>query len=431
MKRNITDIVIFTAILEVVPHIKGDHSMKKLLILIMMIFTVTEMTYAQPSITLNPVASGFSLPVLATHAGDGSGRIFIVERGGTVKIFDGVSVLGTDFLDISTLITSSNSEQGLLGLAFHPNYDGSGGPTGERQIYVNYTRLADGATVISRFTVPSGTPNDADESTEFIILTFAQPEPNHNGGMIAFGPDGYLYISTGDGGGGGDIHGLNGNAQNTSTGNMLGKILRLDVDGGSPYAIPGGIGGNPFEGSGTDAQEIYAWGLRNPWRFSFDRETGALLCGDVGQGDWEEVDIIENGLNYGWRCLEGFSTYNNNGLCATPPVNEDPVHVYVNDGVFNRAVTGGYVYRGETYGDLDGWYFFADYNSGKIWVLEETAPGSGMWNSTSAELLDNAFAISAFGEDEDGELYVVSYSGGDIYQIESTATYVQGWTGLE
>lgn len=329
--------------------------------------------------TLELFVEGLSTPVELTHAGDE--RLFVVEKGGSIKIVnpDG-SVNPTPFLNISSLV-SNGSEQGLLGLAFPPDYQTTG------RFYVNYTNTS-GNTVIARYTV-SEDPNIANPDGT-ILLTINQPYSNHNGGSLHFGPDGYLWISTGDGGSGGDPQ---GNGQNTNT--LLGKMLRIDVSGDS-YSIPPD---NPFVGSdGRD--EIWAYGLRNAWKFSFDRETNEVWIADVGQNQIEEINkrpANQAGLNYGWRCYEGNNSYNTSG-CAAPETMEFPIATY-NHSSGRCSITGGYVYRGTQYPNLIGKYFFADYCSGEIGWVDE--------NGTLEFLTDTNYFIYSFGEDLNGQLYVV------------------------
>jgi uncharacterized repeat protein (TIGR01451 family) len=352
------------------------------------------------------VASGFDHPIQVTHAGDGSNRLFVVEQSGQVRIIKNGGVLPIPFLDLSGLI-SYGGERGLLGLAFHPNYENNG------YFYVNYTRAVDGATIIARYTVSALNPDIANPNSALVILTVAQPYANHNGGQVLFGPrDGYLYIGMGDGGSGGDP--LN-HAQNNTT--LLGAILRLDVDGGTPYAIPSG---NPYVGrDGQD--EIWAIGLRNPWRFSFDRETGDLYIGDVGQNLWEEIDYQAatkpGGVNFGWRCKEGTHTYSSNPPCNDPALLAslaDPIVEYSHGE--GRSVTGGFVYRGTLYPALVGRYFYADFVEGRIWSLYKIGSSPDTWSTPELEL-DTGLNISAFGEDETGELYVVDWGGGTIRHL--------------
>ncbi len=304
------------------------------------------------------IASGFDKPIQVTHAGDGSGRLFVVEQTGRIKIIQGGTVLPTPFLDASGLIACCG-EQGLLGLAFHPDYADNG------FLYLNFSRASDGATMIVRYQVSTGDPDRADPGSAMTLLTVNQPYGNHNGGQLLFSPrDNYLYIGMGDGGSGGDPL---DHAQNIET--LLGTMLRLDVDGGTPYAIPPD---NPYVGrEGRD--EIWAIGLRNPWRFSFDRgqeigdlNIGDLYIGDVGQNEWEEIDFqaagTSSGTNFGWRCMEGTHDYNFSGDCATANLT-GPIAEYSHDE--GRSVTGGFVYRGLLYPALQGRYFYADYVSGQ------------------------------------------------------------------
>lgn len=341
----------------------------------------------------------FDRPLDLQHAGDGSGRLFVVEQGGRIYVIGNSSAADTRlFLDISDRIDDSGNEMGLLGLAFHPAFEDNG------SFFVNYTDRNN--TVISRFTVNPDNPDSADPASEEVLLTFSQPYSNHNGGQLAFGPDdGYLYIATGDGGSGGDPH---GNAQNRET--LLGKILRIDVDNQDPglnYAIPLE---NPFTGN-TESyrQEIYAYGLRNPWRFSFDPLTNRLWAADVGQDRIEEIDLIEKGGNYGWNIMEG-------SLCIKPPAGCDPtgleLPVYEYKHPLGDSITGGYVYRGEELPMLQGAYVYADFVSGLIWGLwyEE---GEGNRNFTLAE---TGLNISSFGIDEDYELYLTTFDG-KIYRL--------------
>lgn len=352
-------------------------------------------------LSLTPVVSGLASPTVIAHAGDGSGRLFVVEQRGTVRIVDsGGALLPTPFLDISALLLSGG-EQGLLGLAFPPGF------SSKRYFYVNYTRTPDGATVVSRFSV-SANPDLADVTSEEVILVVSQPFANHNGGQLAFGPDGLLYVGLGDGGSGGDPL---GNGQNKGT--LLGKLLRLDVEAGvAPYRIPLG---NPFVADPTARGEIWALGLRNPWRFSFDRVGGDLYVADVGQSAWEEIDFqaagTAGGANYGWNLLEGPACYSPAVGCVAPPLYSAPVAYYGHD--FGCSVTGGYVYRGPGNPGMQGIYFYGDFCSGRVWGLRRIGIG---WQ---AELLQQtALAISSFGEDEAGRLYVADYTTGTIYRID-------------
>lgn len=356
---------------------------------------------AQPQLGLQLVPSpGFNSPVDIANCGDD--RLFIVERSGYIRILnpDGTSSL---FLDIDAKVKSSGGEQGLLGLAFDPNYDANG------YFYVNYTNnTGTGNTVIARYTRNAVNPDLADVASEVILMTIVQPFSNHNGGNLEFGPDGYLYIGTGDGGSGGDP----GNRAQDITDQLLGKMLRIDVST-VPYSIPAD---NPFVGvSGDD--EIWQYGLRNPWRFSFDSETGDLWIGDVGQGAWEEVNFAPStstgGENWGWRCYEGNAEYNTAG-CLPIGSYDFPIYAYNHSfAVGGYAITGGYVYRGSDYPGMQGYYIFCDYVTGNWW--HTVSDGVGGWIST---LTDFDFDdISTFGESSDGELYCASLSGGQIYKV--------------
>jgi glucose/arabinose dehydrogenase len=342
-------------------------------------------------------------PLAIANAGDGSGRLFVAEQGGRIYVITNGSVRGTPFLDLSGRI-SCCGERGLLGLAFHPDF-----PTDPR-VFVDYTDPS-GATVVSSFTVDPGTPNQADPGSEVVILTVPQPYANHNGGTILFGPDGYLYISLGDGGSGGDP--LN-NGQ--SLGTLLGKILRIDIDhssGGASYAIPAS---NPFTGTAGAKGEIWLYGLRNPFRFSFDRATGDLWIGDVGQNAWEEVDVARagvGGLNLGWRVMEGNHCYNPSSGCSTSGKTL-PVVEYSHD--FGCAVIGGYVYRGSASPVLRGGYVFTDECSGLTWAVRAAASGP----QALVQVAAGPGNIAGYGESESGELYAASL-GGQIYRISAVS----------
>ncbi|MDP9194772.1 MAG: PQQ-dependent sugar dehydrogenase [Acidobacteriota bacterium] len=352
-------------------------------------------TQAEPQITLQPVASGLTNLVSITHAGDS--RLFITLQNGLVMVHDGNGVLPEPFLDIRSL-TNGNGERGLLSIAFHPQYAQNG------FFYVNHTNLS-GHTVIARYSVSTLNSNRADPSSAVPILAINQPFSNHNGGQLQFGPDGFLYIGMGDGGSGGDP----GNrAQNLN--DLLGKMLRIDVDGASPYAVPPS---NPFVGQASARPEIWSYGLRNPWRFSFDRTTGDLWIADVGQGTWEEVDFQPatsiGGENYGWRRMEGSQCFNPLSNC-NPGNLVLPVIEY--DHSTGCSVTGGYVYRGTRNARLIGQYIYGDYCSGRIFSATHTANGT-----VSRQLLDVSFNISTFGEDLAGEIYVGDYSNGILYRL--------------
>src|SRR5438128_5720539 len=350
------------------------------------------------TIQLQPVLSGLSSPIFLTSAHDSTDRLFVVEQGGTIRVLQHGATSPTLFLDITSKVLSGG-ERGLLGLAFHPQF------ATNRRFFVYYTRQTDGAIVIAEYHASVADPNVAD-TTETVILTIAHPNfANHNGGMIAFGPDGFLYIGTGDGGSANDPA---NNSQNIDA--LLGKILRIDIDhlnGSVPYSSPPS---NPFFGSTPGADEIYAYGVRNPWRFSFDRGTGQLYVADVGQGAREEVDIVTLGGNYGWRIMEG-SICNpnfNGGVCTPPPGHIPPISEYTHS-VGRCAITGGYVYRGTKSSLPTGSYVFGDYCTGEIFMRQD-----GM--DALTVLLNTTFNISSFGQDESGEIYVVDLAGG-VYRI--------------
>lgn len=353
-------------------------------------------------------ASGLSHPVEITHADDGTGRLFIVEQDGQVLIHDGMQILTAPFLDLSSII-ASGGESGLLGIAFHPNYETNG------YFFVNYTRSDNDQlqTAIARYHV-SVDPNIADDSSGVILLTIDQPAVNHNGGQIRFGPDGYLYIGMGDGGGGGDPF---NQAQDPAS--LLGKILRIDVDSGSPYGIPPG---NPFASNPNVRDEIWAFGLRNPWRFSFDRLTGDLFVADVGQNEWEEINLqpasSSGGENYNWPCMEANHVYDAGRDCDNYGISTDPPLEYahgLNDSI-GCSVTGGFVYRGTQFPQLYGTYLYGDFCTGTVWAA---SPTGSIWTSSLAA--DTNYLISAFGENEAGELYVASYGAGAIYHISASS----------
>lgn len=343
----------------------------------------------------------FDRPLNIQHAGDETNRLFVEEQSGLIYVFvnDEQTSEKTVFLDISERVTDRQNEQGLLGLAFHPEYESNG------YFYVNYTAAGSGDTIISRFSVSDNNPDQADPGSELEILTFNQPFGNHNGGHLAFGPDGYLYISVGDGGGAGDP---NQNAQNRTT--LLGSILRIDIDDSADekqYGIPDD---NPYAGNDEGyREEIFAYGLRNPWRFSFDTETGNLWAGDVGQNNREEIHIIENGLNYGWNIIEGSQCYQSSNCDKTGL--ELPVFEYSHSNG-NQSVTGGYVYRGPSFQQLEGYYIYADFISGRIWALNS----SDINNPENTELIQAGFNISSFGTDQNNELYICGFDG-KIYRF--------------
>jgi glucose/arabinose dehydrogenase len=352
-------------------------------------------------IRLVPVATGLDQPVALTNAGDS--RLFITLQPGLVVVYDGARVLPTPFLDIRSLVSCCN-ERGLLSVAFHPRYAANG------FFYVDYTRT-DGDIVVARYHLSSD-PNVADPNSATILLTLEHSEfGNHNGGQLQFGPDGLLYIATGDGGAGGDP---NNRAQNV--GDPLGKILRIDVDAAPPYIPPS----NPFVNRAGARGEVWAYGLRNPWRFSFDRQTGDLWIGDVGQDRYEEVDLqpraSPGGENYGWRRMEGFHCYNPPTNCGDPSFVAPILEYSHDDG--SCAIVGGYRYRGLRMPAMAGAYFYGDYCTGKIWTATQSTAGA--W--TSALLVDTPMNISAFGEDVNGELYVVDLNGGVYAFFGKTTT---------
>lgn len=336
----------------------------------------------------------FSNPVDLQSARDGTNRLFVVEQQGKIFVFQNDRNTSTKkvFLDITDRV-SWGGEMGLLGLAFHPQFQTNG------YFYVNYTANNPRRTVVSRFRVSSTNPDSADKNSELILLTFNQPYSNHNGGCLAFGPDGYLYIATGDGGSAGDPQ---NNAQNIT--NLLGKILRIDVDNPQlplNYGIPSD---NPFVDSlNTNIRkEIYAYGLRNPWRFSFDFLTGKIWAADVGQYDWEEINLIEKGGNYGWRCYEGNHPYNLSGCNGNYIF---PIYEYSHiEGI---SITGGYVYRGNEFPELRGKYIYGDFGTKKIWALQY----DGSSNPVNTLIATSPQAISSFGIDDFNEIYIVGYDG--------------------
>lgn len=366
---------------------------------------LTNTLIAQPNISLQSFVTGLTLPVDVAHCGDD--RIFVVQRNGIIRIIKNGVLQTKPFLDIDARVNSGGGEQGLLGLAFHPDYAENG------YFFVNYTYddpdatgTGDWNTRVSRFQVSAENPDSAVASSEMVVLPLVQPFDNHNGGDLDFGPDGYLYIPFGDGGDGGDP----GNrAQNPQ--NLLGKMLRIAVDS-LPYTIPPD---NPFVNDPNTLDEIWAIGLRNPWRFGFDRLTGDIWIGDVGQGTREEVNFEPansgGGVNYGWRCYEGNVPYNTSG-CAAIGTYEFPVFDYDNNSL-GCSVVGGRVYRGCRYPNMYGYYFFNDYCSGRFWEIHDS---SGTF--VQHQLLDGTnFRFTAMGEDVFGELYVTSMSDGILYRL--------------
>lgn len=364
----------------------------------------TPPAFPDPSgFTWNLIVDGLDNPVDLGNPGDGTGRMFLLGRKGVIWILQNGSLLPDPFLEITDRVRIGGGETGLLGIAFHPDFAENG------YFYVNYTAVVTGLeSRISRFQVSPSNPNRADPGSEKILLTVAQPYRNHNGGGLAFGPDGYLYIALGDGGSANDPAG-NGQSLNT----LLGKLLRIDVDGGDPYAIPAD---NPFA-SGGGLPEIWAYGLRNPWRFSFDRLTGDLFIADVGQDIWEEVNFSvagsPGGVNYGWDFREA----------SQPFEGEPPPGLQLTDPIFEYrhgpecSVTGGYTYRGKALPEFGGIYIVGDFCSGRIWGLLKDA--SGTWQSQ--ELFRTGLNISSFAQDEDGELYLLNLgndANGAVYRLD-------------
>lgn len=362
----------------------------------------------QETVQLALVASGLQRPVYMTAAPGDRARLFIVEKAGRIRIVHNGALLSTPFLDITNIVKSSGNEQGLLSMAFHPNYASNG------YFYVNYTGYSgpSGDSYVARYQVTSD-PNVADPQSGAILMTVVQPYSNHNGGQLQFGPDGYLYIGFGDGGSGGDPQ---NNGQRTDT--LLGKVLRIDVNSGAPYAIPPD---NPFLGDPNALDEIWSLGWRNPWRFGFDRLTGAMWAGDVGQNNWEEIDLEaangSGGVNYGWRCREGMHNYNFSGACPTLTLT-DPIYEYSHgDGC---SITGGYVYRGSPNSSHFGAYLFNDYCVGNN--LRTLRSSGSAWVRTDYTLQPPAGRTlsnpTSFGEDAIGDLYVADDWDGEVFKLQ-------------
>ncbi len=351
-------------------------------------------------IDLELVVEGLAAPLFATGAGDGSGRLFVVEQGGRIRIVRDGRLLPEPFLDISDRVRAGG-EQGLLGLAFHPGYGAA-----ENRFYVNYTDRS-GDTVVAEYR-SSADPDRADPASERILLRIDQPFPNHNGGMLAFGPDGRLFIGTGDGGSAGDPLDA---GQRLDT--LLGKLLRIDPEPSpsGPYGVPSD---NPFVGRAGARGEIWAYGLRNPWRFSFDRTTGQLWIADVGQDRYEEVDRAPDGLgrgaNYGWARMEGRHCYPSGDGCARPGF-VLPLAEY--DHRLGCSITGGFVYRGAAFPTLAGVYLFGDYCSGRLWGVASGGPDE----QDPVLLAETGRTISSFGEDDAGELYLTDLAAGSLWRI--------------
>lgn len=345
-----------------------------------------------------PVVSGLQRPVDIADLKDG--RMLVLEQPGLIRVVQNNNLLPDPFLDIQDRVGSSGNEQGLLGIALHPQFSQNG------FFYVNYTDKK-GDTSISRFSVATNDPNRADPNSEKVLLKVDQPYANHNGGVMVFGPDGFLYLGLGDGGSAGDPK---GNAQSLDT--LLGKILRIDVNNGDPYANPAD---NPFA-NGGGKPEIWAYGLRNPWRFSFDRLTGDLYIADVGQNQWEEIDVLPagtpGGQNLGWDYREGAHDYEGGPPAGTNLKLVEPVFEYSHSE--GCSVTGGFVYRGQNLPEFRGVYLFADYCSGQMWGLLRGADGS----YKSQLLFQTGMNITSFGQDGSGELYIADQKSGGIYRLQ-------------
>ena len=383
--------------------------MKKAILVFAGLLGFAACAITQPQLVLETLATGFYKPVAISQANDS--RLFVTQQNGLIRIIDeGGSVFATPFLNIQDRVNTSGNERGLLGLAFHPHYADNG------YFFVNYTGSG-GATRVSRFSVDPADPNQGDPNSEVVLLTISQPFSNHNGGGIAFGPDGFLYIGTGDGGSANDPQ---NNGQTLTT--LLGKMLRIDVDNqdaGLPYAIPPD---NPFSDPNDGTRdEIWALGMRNPWRFSFDRLTGDLWIGDVGQGVWEEIDFepagSAGGQNYGWRCYEGNHAFNTSG-CGPMEDYTFPVFDYSHSASGGCSVTGGVVYRGCRYPSLYGHYVFADYCNGQFWSIEPD--GADGWTVHTLSAF-SGLQYTSFGEDKQGELYVTGHSQGQIFRVVETS----------
>jgi glucose/arabinose dehydrogenase len=394
--------------------------MQRIALIVFLCLGAAACSTAQPSRSIRLVEAfpnlTFASPVDLQDPRDGSDRLFVLEQGGVIRVFGNSPSVASasEFLNISDRVVSGG-ERGLLGLAFDPGFSDNG------YFYVDYTGRNPGVTdpnaddyartVIARYSVDPQNHDRADPGSEQIILTIYQPYANHNGGQIAFGPDGYLYIAMGDGGAGGDPK---NRAQNLDS--LLGKILRIDVhaeSAGRKYSIPPD---NPFAGNTAGhREEIYAYGLRNPWRFSFDPVTGALWCGDVGQNTYEEIDIIRKGMNYGWPIMEGLHCYRPSSGCDTTGLTM-PIREYTHSGN-GVSITGGDVYRGRVATELTGLYIYADY-TGKIWSLSYSGTGTPV----NTLLLDAGFTISSFGTDRDNELYLCGHGTGRIYRFDAEAS---------
>jgi glucose/arabinose dehydrogenase len=367
----------------------------------------TTVTHAQAIPVVAPVtyAQGLTRPTtIAAPADTADKRLFVTEAQGTIRIIAANGTLAAQpLLDIKSKVLDDQGERGMLGLALHPDFKKNG------FFYVNYIDK-DSNTIISRWHVPAQT-GVADPNSEKVLIKVKQPYPNHNGGMLLFGPDGYLYAALGDGGSGGDPQ---NRAQNKNE--LFGKILRIDVNHGDPYAIPAS---NPFKGVASAKGEVWDFGLRNPWRFSFDRTTGDMLIGDVGQDKYEEIDFQKagkGGINFGWRCQEGLHDYNTDGC---QPANKYTAPVIEYDHSDKRcSVTGGYIYRGTKYPAMAGKYFYADLCSGQLYYAVQSA---SKWQPTLAA--STQLQISSFGQDSSGELYAADVKTGIIYRLTDSAVH--------
>jgi len=374
--------------------------MKPMVILLMLLFSPSAFSQPIPDIQLIPIASGFRSPTHITNAKDGSGRLFVVEQAGYIRVLDrSPAQRHRIFLTVKNRV-NRGGEKGLLSIAFHPDFRNN------QRLFINYT-TGENSDLVTQISELKTTPDRsaAKPLSERSVMRFSQPYANHNGGQLLFGPDGYLYIGNGDGGSGNDPK---NHAQRLDT--LLGKMLRINVnasDAGKRYSIPAD---NPFVGTPGALPEIYAYGLRNPWRFSFDRVTGLLYAGDVGQNNREEIDVIQKGRNYGWRIMEGtICTPGVNPNCT--PVGDAPIIDYDRDA--GVSVTGGLVYRGPSHPTLQGVYLYADFGSGNIWGLRYL---NGQV-TTHRLLLASGLSVTSFGEDETGEIFLTSYDG-RVFQVK-------------
>lgn len=354
---------------------------------------------AEGSFTATRVATGFTRPTFVTNASDNSNRLFVLEKPGRIRLIKSGLLVAQPFLDITAIVGSASNEQGLLGLAFHPDFEKNG------RFFVAYT-AKDASNTVAEYRVTNPSDDVADANSGKVLLSVADQYPNHNGGMLAFGRDGYLYISMGDGGSAGDP---NGNGQNLNS--LLGKLLRIDVNSGSPYGIPAD---NPFVAKTGARPEVWAYGLRNPWRFTFDRQTGDLWIGDVGQDKYEEVDFqpaeSKGGENYGWSTMEGTHCYKPQSDCKQDGLT---LPVYDYDHGQGCSLTGGYVYRGKAITPLVGRYLFVDYCASALQAITRSSDGT----FTTAEIGKVPTGITAFGEDESGEVYFTVDNEGAVYKL--------------